>query len=93
MNIDHPDTQLCRSGYRPRGGVRDIMKFQVKEDLKTTLMQVANKLWPEQRKHLFAHLQAAVAWINAVNKGQRFVAVIIIERNNNGRGCDNARRR
>ena len=93
MNIDHPDAQFCRSGYRARSGVRDIMKFQVEEDLKTTLMQVANKLWPQQRKHLLAHLQAAVAWINAVNKGQRFVAVIIIERNNNGRGCDNARRR
>ena len=43
-------------------------------------------------EHLFAHLQAAVSRVDAVDKCQRFIAIIIVERNHNGRGCDSAGR-
>ncbi|MGU0056152.1 hypothetical protein ACVXG7_11525 [Enterobacter hormaechei] len=34
----------------------------------------------EQRKHLFAYFQTAIAGINAINKGQCGVTVIVIQR-------------
>ena len=68
------------------------MEFQVEEHFKAALMQVANKLRAQQGEHLFAHLQAAVARVDAVDKCQRFIAIIIVERNHNGRGCDSAGR-
>jgi hypothetical protein len=46
MNIDHPDAQLCRCGYRARRGIRDIVKFQVEENLKTALMQSRTNCGP-----------------------------------------------
>ena len=47
-------------------------------------MQIADKLRAQQGEHLFAHLQAAVARVDAVDKCQRFIAIIIVERNHNG---------
>ena len=78
MNIDHPDTpsSAC-SGYRP---ARCSGYHEISGSRKTqTTLTAANKLWPEQRKHLRPP-QAAVAWIKSRSTGQRFVAVIITER-------------
>ena len=40
------------------------MEFQVKKDIKTTLLKFAHKLWPKQCKHLFADLQTTIAWVD-----------------------------
>ena len=53
-------------------------------------MQIADKLQAQQGEHLFAHLQAAVARVDAVDKCQRFIAIIIVGRSHNGGGCDSA---
>ncbi|MNF14478.1 hypothetical protein D3C76_1873480 [compost metagenome] len=55
MYVHHPYAQLRRSGYGMRRGVRNIVEFQIKEHLKSTLMQIAHNLRPEQGEHLFTH--------------------------------------
>ena len=92
MDIHHPYAEFGRSRHRAGRGIGDIVKLKVKEHLKPALVQIANKLRAQQGEHLFAHLQAAVSRVDAVDKCQRFIAIIIVERNHNGRGCDSAGR-
>ena len=92
MDIHHPYAEFGRRRHRAGRGIGDIVKLKVKEHLKPALLQIANKLRAQQGEHLFAHLQAAVARVDAVDKCQRFIAIIIVERNHNGRGCDSAGR-
>ncbi len=61
------------------------MEFQVQENVKPTLLKIADNLRTKQRKHLFANFQTAISRIDTINKGQRGVVVIVIKRNNNRR--------
>src|SRR5690606_7369473 len=85
MNVNHPHAQFSRRSYGVRSGIWNIMEFQVEENVEATLVQIADDLWAEQRKHLFAYFQTAIAGINAINKGQCGVTVIVIQSNNYGR--------
>jgi hypothetical protein len=85
VDVNHPHAQIrsCRNGVR--GGVGNIMEFEIEENVKTALLQVANYLRPEQGKHLFADFQTAVARVDAINKSQGVITIVVIESNNNRR--------
>ncbi|SRN47465.1 Uncharacterised protein [Shigella flexneri] len=76
-----------------RCSVGDIVEFQVKKDIKTTLLKFAHKLWPKQCKHLFTDLQTTIAWVDLVDKGQRVITIMIIKGNNHRRIRNSAGRR
>ena len=85
MDVDHPYAQLggCSNGVGR--GVRNIMEFEVEENVKAALLQIANDLRSKQREHLFANFQAAIARVDTVDKRQCSVTLIVIKRNNNRR--------
>ncbi|MNP62443.1 hypothetical protein D3C76_1577270 [compost metagenome] len=69
------------------------MEFEIEKYIKATLLQVTHDLRSKQGEHLFADFEAAVAWVNAIDKGERAVAIVIVECNNNGRFSNYAGRR
>ncbi|EFC56879.1 hypothetical protein ENTCAN_06324 [Enterobacter cancerogenus ATCC 35316] len=85
MDIHHPYAQFSGSGYGVGSCVRDIVEFQVEEDIEAALLQVSHNLRAKQRKHFFADFKATVAGIDTVDKGQRGITVVVIQGNYNRR--------
>ncbi|MNN93478.1 hypothetical protein D3C81_2119360 [compost metagenome] len=74
-------------------GIGDVMEFQVQKYVKSTLLQVAHQLRPKKREHLFAHFQTAITGINSVDKCQCFIAIIVVQSDNDRRISNSTGRR
>ncbi len=78
MDVDHPNAQLGRRRNRMRGGIGNIVEFQVEKHVETAPVQIAHQLRPKQREHFFAHFQPAVLRIDTVGERQRSVLIGVI---------------
>ena len=59
MNIHHPDSELSRSSYRTGHSIGNIVKFKIKEHLKTAFNQLFYKGRTEVGEHFLTDLEPA----------------------------------
>ena len=81
MHIQHPDAKLQRGGaYGAGHGVRDVMKFEIEEDVEAALADFLHQGGTAGGEKFLAYLHAAIVGIEPVQQAQNFLFPGEIER-------------
>ena len=80
MNIDHPDLQIGGRRYGLRDSVGDVMKFEIKKDVKAKITQRAHHIGPRVRKQLLPHFESNLLWVQFPGQINGALSRRIVER-------------